>query len=154
MLKIKTIKNLQVIGHSDRIDFTEIGLENVACKIDTGADTSSVDCHKIRIREKDGKEVLVFRLLHPKNPNYLEKDMTVENFTEKVIRNSFGNEENRYFVKLKVMLMGEEFESEFSLANRSGMTFPVLLGKKLLKKRFIVDVSKKNVSFNLKENLQ
>ena len=47
----------------------------------------------------------------------------------------------------------ELIEAEFSLSDRSDMKYPVLIGRKLLKGRFIVDVSRKNVSlkFNNKQ---
>ncbi|NJM93841.1 MAG: ATP-dependent zinc protease, partial [Cytophagales bacterium] len=39
----------------------------------------------------------------------------------------------------------------FTLTNRSEMKFPVLLGRKLLRRRFLVDVSAHNLSFELKQ---
>lgn len=144
-------KNI-IIGSTDKLDLPEFTLENIPCKIDTGADTSSIHCHKVRIREIDGKEVLVFRLLDPRSKGYIKKDFTTTQFKEKRVKNSFGDKEYRYFILLKIELFGQVFETEFSLSNRSELTFPILLGKKLLRQRFLVDVAQKNLSFNLKKN--
>ncbi len=145
-------KNKIIIGNSDKIDFLELGLENIGCKIDTGADTSSIHCHHVRIREINGEEVLVFRLLDPRHKAYIKKDCITKFFKEKKIKNSFGDREYRYFVKLKITLFGQEIETEFSLANRADMKFPVLLGKKLLGQLYMVDVAQKNLSYNHKKN--
>jgi hypothetical protein len=56
----------------------------------------------------------------------------------------------RYVIKTKVTLFGKTFKTEFSLADRQQMRYPVLLGRKLLRNRFIVDVSLENVSFSQK----
>ena len=146
------LKNKKILGSSDKIDFPELGLENIGCKIDTGAESSSIHCHHVRIREINGEDVLVFRLLDPKHKAYVKKDCTTKHFKEKRVKNSFGDKEYRYFVKLKIKLFNETIEAEFSLANRSDMTFPVLLGKKLLHQHFLVDVAQKNLSYNAKKN--
>lgn len=141
---------MPVIGSVDLIDFPDLSLHNIPCKIDTGAMSSSIHCHRVRIKEVDGKDMLLVRFLDPKNPQHIKKDFVFEHFSEKRIKNSFGDAEYRYMVKLKVTLMGQTFETEFSLANRKEMNYRVLLGRKLLRKRFLVDVSKKNVSYKNK----
>jgi hypothetical protein len=52
----------------------------------------------------------------------------------------------RYFIKCKIELLGRKIVTEFSLTERKGMRFPILLGRKLLNKRFIIDTSLVNVS--------
>lgn len=142
----------KTLGGFDKIDFPELGLENISCKIDTGADTSSIHCHHVRIREINGEEVLVFRLLDPRHKTYQKKDFTTTHFKEKKVKNSFGDKEYRYFVKLKITLFNQTVETEFSLANRADMKYPVLLGKKLLSQNYVVDVSQKNLSYSDKKN--
>jgi hypothetical protein len=46
--------------------------------------------------------------------------------------------------------MGRKIKTEFSLTERKGMRFPILLGRRLLNKRFIIDTSLVNVSKQLK----
>jgi hypothetical protein len=47
-----------------------------------------------------------------------------------------------------VQLYGQDFETEFSLSDRSDMKYPVLLGRSLLRQgRFVVDVAKRNLSY-------
>lgn len=49
-----------------------------------------------------------------------------------------------------ITLFGEKFEIELSLSDRSKMDYPVLIGRKLLKKGFVVDVSKSDLSYKQK----
>jgi hypothetical protein len=43
-------------------------------------------------------------------------------------------------------LLDKTYDIELALADRSKMDFPVLLGRRLLRRGFIVDVSKKYLS--------
>lgn len=147
---IKKKKELKIIGSKDLIDIPELGIENLPCKIDTGANSCAIHCHKITLREINGKDVLLVRFLDPSIHQYQKKDFVFENFTEKKIKNSFGQSEFRYMIKLRVMLFGELIETEFSLADRGEMRYQVLLGKKILYKRFIVNVSLRNLSHKQK----
>jgi hypothetical protein len=150
---VKTKKNLVTIGGKDIVDFPEIGILDLPCKIDTGAASSAIHCERVKLKEVNGKEVLMVRFLDKTIPQYKRKDWIFESFSEKKIRNSFGDTEYRYTIKLKVILFGQEFESEFSLADRAVMRYQVLLGRKLLFRKFLVDVSKSNLSFKSKHLL-
>lgn len=142
----------KTIGTKDIIDFPDLNIVNIPCKIDTGAQSCSIHCERVRLKEINGKEVLSVRFLDASVPQYKRKDFIFEQFTEKKIRNSFGDTEYRYLVPLKIQLFGEIIETEFSLADRAMMRFQVLLGKKLLFRKYVVDVSLKNLSYLKKQN--
>ncbi len=144
MAKKAFMKN--VIGTTDFIDIPKADLHNVPCKIDTGADTSSIHCARIRLRMIDGEDVLCFWLLDKKHSLYNGMEMRTNDFIEKKIRSSFGDYEYRYQVKLPIRLAGKIFKAFFTLSNREHMKFPVLLGKRFLRNKFIVDVSQKDLS--------
>ena len=71
------MKKKLTIGRKDKIDFPEFNLQDIDIKMDTGAYTSSIHCHKIGTKEKDGKEVVVFTLLDPSHPQYDNKDIAI-----------------------------------------------------------------------------
>jgi hypothetical protein len=149
-MKTNKDKVLTVIGSRDKIDFPDLDITNLPCKIDTGAQSSAIHCERVRIKEIDGQEVLSVRFLSKTVGQYRRKEFTFTHFKEKKIKNSFGDTEYRYLIPLKVVLFGQTIETEFSLANRAQMQYKVLIGRKLLFKNFVVDVSKKNLSFNKK----
>lgn len=142
------MKQLLTIGRTDKVDLPEMGIENVNAKIDTGAYTSAIHCKKIKT--SDG--VLSFYIdLEQDDQNFSKKYQT-RNFSRKKIRSSNGESQTRYVIKTKITLFGKNYVTEFSLSDRSKMKNPILIGRKLLNKKFLVDVSKKNLSFEQKSN--
>ena len=136
----------KTIGRRERINLPEWGLKNVTGKIDTGAYTSSIHCSNIEEKEENGKMVLFFKVLDPSDKNYNDILLRSENYSQKKVKNSFGQAEIRYKVTTKVIMFGVEFDAEFTLTDRSKMRNPILLGRKMLIGRFIVDVQEVNLS--------
>jgi len=125
------------IGRREAVSFPELGLYNIVAKIDTGAYTTALHCHDIR--EENG--VLYFKLLDPTHPEYNETEQKFFDFTQKEIKNSFGEVEKRYIVKTIIKIGRKRIKSVISLTDRANMRYPVLIGRKLLKNKFVVDVS-------------
>lgn len=133
-----------VIGAAEQVDFPELEWNGVSARVDTGAATSSIHCSKVRLSKNGEKQVLQFFLdAHRGAP---ARSFSVTSFKETLIKNSFGQIERRYVIKTQVVVQGKKIRAEFSLANRKEMRFPVLLGRKLLKGRFLVDVSQKSLT--------
>ncbi len=140
----------KTIGITDKIDLPEVDLFDLPCKIDTGADTSAIHCERIRLKEIDGVECLVFKLLDKSHPLYTGKDIVTTDFRERKVKSSFGDYEFRYQVKLKLVIFNKTYRVSFNLSNRKKMKYPVLLGRKFLAKKFLVDVSQRDISAELK----
>ena len=145
-------RKLQIIGTTDCIDFMDAEIENLPCKIDTGAAISAIHADRIQIIEKNGVDFLAFKLLDKKHPKFNNIEILTSDFTEKRIKNSFGEAENRFQVKLKIRVFDKVYNSSFTPTNRKQMAYPVLLGKKFLKGKFLVDVSQFNLSLKAKTN--
>jgi hypothetical protein len=130
--KIKT-----TIGRREVIDFPELGLIGITAKVDTGAYTTALHCHDIR--EENG--ILYFKLLDPTHDDYTAKEIAFKDYFQREIKNSFGEIEKRYIIKTIVRIGKKRIKSVISLTDRGTMRYPVLIGRKLLKNRFVVDVS-------------
>ncbi|MBS1487180.1 MAG: ATP-dependent zinc protease [Bacteroidetes bacterium] len=135
--------DLKILGRSDRVDLPGLGIENIQAKIDTGAYTCSLHCSDTVV--KNG--VLEFVLLDAEHPEFTGKVYSFKKFEQREVKNSFGEAELRYIIKTKIRLHGRLIRAEFSLSNRGNLKFPVLLGRKILRKRFLIDVTKKDLSF-------
>ncbi len=133
----KTVKKVATVGLVESIDLPDFKVFGVPAKVDTGADSSSIWASNIR--DNNGK--LSFKLLGESSPYYNNKTITVTDYQLSSIKNSFGHTELRYKVKLKVSISGKIINTYFTLANRSANTYPVLIGQKTLRGRFVVDVS-------------
>lgn len=146
------MKSKLIIGRKDKADFPELKIKNIDIKIDTGAYTSSIHCHHIEERVVDNKKVIKFELLDPSYSQYKKKEFITESYSEKRIKNSFGNTEKRFIIKTSIKLFDTDFPIELSLSERGEMKYPVLIGRKLLVGKFIVDPSKYNLSYKMKRN--
>lgn len=135
--------DLRIIGRAEVVDFPEWDLYDISAKIDTGAYTSSLHCHHIERIKKDGNEYVRFNLLDPSHETYNEKLFELPIYKSKTVKSSNGVSEERFIVKTKLILLGKTLKAELSLTDRSEMRYPVLIGRKLIKGNFIVDVSKK-----------
>jgi len=138
----------QLIGSTDRIDFPDFGLADVAAKVDTGAYTSALHCTDVQLVPTGDRHQLRFTIVA--GPANQRRRLSADIFKYKTIKNSFGQSEKRFVVQTRVRILGRTIRAEFSLADRGRMRFPVLLGRKLLRNKFVVDVSLKDVSYKLK----
>ncbi len=147
---MRMAKKLQTIGRQEIIDLPDFELENVEAKVDTGAYTSSINCSRVKVKEINGVEQLTFYLSGSKIHEKKARRFVTSNFKKKRIRSSNGQMEERFIITTNAVFFGKKVKMELSLADRSKMKFPILLGRKLLAKRFVVDVSKKNLSYQAK----
>lgn len=138
-------KQLITLGRRELVSFPELGLKNIAAKIDTGAYTAALHCSKIWTEEREGKSVLLFNLLDESHPIYNQKTYCFSDFGKRKIKNSSGVFESRFTIKTPIKIGRKKIQASISLTDRGGMKYPVLIGRKLLNKRFLVDVSQLNL---------
>ena len=133
-------EQLTIIGRAEKASFPSLSLKSVPAKIDTGADSSSIWAH---VAERKGKQLKVV-FFGPESDLYTATEHIFEENDFEVTRvsNSFGHKELRYKVKLGIVIKGRTINGTFTLADRSQKLYPVLIGRSLLTKKFIVDVSK------------
>ncbi len=128
----------KAVGDQVTIGLSKYGIDSLEARVDTGAHSNAIYAAKIKATKDDKK--VSFVLLDSSYPQYSGKT-----FTEKVVRkvevtSSFGHTALRYAVNLQFEFGGKKYRELFTLADRSKMTFPVLLGRRFLENRFLVDV--------------
>lgn len=133
-------KSLTTIGRAEKIDLLDFAVLGVPAKVDTGADASSIWTSNVEEKE-DG---LYFTLFGPDSPNYtgIQQRFTKPDYSITRVANSFGHKELRYKVKLRIRVKGRVVRATFTLSDRSQKVYPILLGRKLLTGKFLVDVAK------------
>lgn len=130
-----------IIGRRDVANLPEFGLYHVAVKVDSGAYTSSIHVsHCEEVSTENGTKLEVI-FLDSNHPSFDNEKHYFDLFRVKKVTSSSGQEQMRYFIKCTIELMGKQFKTEFSLTERKGMRYPILLGRKLLNKRFIIDTT-------------
>lgn len=139
--------NKRVIGRREVVDLPEWDLYGLDAKVDTGAYTSSLHCHHIELVDsKNETRKVRFNLLDPSHEAYNEKLFTLPVFDIKDVKSSNAQKERRFVVKTSLLMFDRKYDIELSLTDRSEMKYPLLLGRRFLRKRFIVDVSNVNIS--------
>ena len=118
------------------------GIKNVPAKIDTGADSSAIWVSDVEVLKNNH---LSFKLFGPKSPFYTGKTIETKDYKVVVTRSSHGDEKIFYRTFLPIVLGGRQIRTLFTLADRSHNNFPVLIGKRTIRGKFIVDVAKKAV---------
>lgn len=108
-------------------------------RIDTGATTCSIHAEEIIPFERDGESWVKFKLVNFKNKERIELERRVTRVAQ-IKRHGFDSQE-RYVVKLIVVIDNKEAKVEFSLADRANYTYPLLVGRNLLRGQAVVDVN-------------
>lgn len=112
-------------------------------RIDTGAATSSISAVDVVVFERDGKDWVKFKIEHD-GLNSEEISLPVERWVR--IRQSTADETQKRAVVVAWLQVGDFKEkTEFTLTDRTHLTFPLLLGRSFFKDVAIVDVSRKYV---------
>ena len=128
------------IGRLEYIELPRLGVAKVQAKMDTGAYRSAIHYQKLKLRTVDDRtELVVTFSMGRKRPI-----MVFKQFGQVLVKSSTGQLTERYLITTMVKLNGHSVKTQFTLYDRSDMKHQVLLGRKFLRGRFIVDVAKKN----------
>lgn len=134
-----------ILGKIDKFDLPDLNLKSVRAKIDTGAKTSSLHCMTIK-PNKDG--YVKFITLDENNKKFTGNYITKKISRIANVKSSNGTIQTRYFIQTPIVIYNKTYNIELSLSFRGSMKFPLLIGRELIKQDFLVDVTKKDLSFN------
>ncbi|MEZ5306732.1 MAG: RimK/LysX family protein [Pyrinomonadaceae bacterium] len=127
----------RIIGRRENAVFPALHIGPVPVKIDTGAYSSAIHCSLIEVGE-DGLLRVVF--LEGEDPGFSGAVSKFKRFETRKVRSSNGHTEVRYAVRTGITFGSETFRIRLTLADRSSMRIPVLIGRRFLKRhRFVVD---------------
>ncbi|MBP5399448.1 MAG: ATP-dependent zinc protease [Alphaproteobacteria bacterium] len=112
-----------------------------SARIDTGAETSSIDVEDQNFFERDGESWVAFDIV---NRSSGEK----HHFEKKIIKQKkvkrIENSEDRIIVPMDVKFGGKILKPNFSLANRDKFNYQALIGRNILTGLAVVDTSLAN----------
>lgn len=133
----KSRKPLPVVGWRELVALPELGLAAIPAKIDTGARTSSLHGTIIERFERDGEAYVRFAVDYAQQ--HVRQVCEAVHVDWRGITSSNGETQRRMIIKTPIRIGNVEFRAEISLADRSDMKFPMLIGRSALRRHFLVD---------------
>jgi hypothetical protein len=106
-------------------------------KLDTGAKTSSLNAEQITHFTRDGREWVRFRVsgIEDSQPLSIERPLIRMAY----IKERRAQASRRDVITLTLCKNGKDYETEFTLVDRSNFNYPVLLGRSFLEGVALVD---------------
>lgn len=136
----KGSSNAQMLGRLLKVSLPELGVSNVVAKVDTGAYSGALHATRIKeVKDNKGNTNLSFHPLGVSDP------VRVEKFHKRRVKSSNGSRSTRYAIDTKVKVDNHVYPITLTLANRSSMRNPMLIGRNFLRAhKFLIDVSQDN----------
>lgn len=129
------------VGWCELVDLPDLGLAAMHAKIDTGARTSSL--HATRIRRFDRDEERWVRFTAPRSIGHAPRLCEALLLEERLVTSSSGHQERRYVIQTPMVLGPLVWTAQITLANRATMAFPVLVGRRALRRGFLVNSARR-----------
>ena len=139
----RNYKAKTIIGWHEWCRFPKLNLPGIIAKIDTGAKTSSLHAFKIKPFKREGESWVNFDVHPLQRHRYPVINCESRVVDERAVTSSNGTTEHRIVISTSMVLGGRVFPTELTLTNRDEMGFRLLIGRKSLNRRFIVDPSLK-----------
>ena len=136
------LQGLELLGALENVQLTG-AQEPFKARVDTGAETSSLDARDLEIFDKDGTSWVRFKLASDNESSTIELPVT-----RKVMIKRQGGlaSEERPVVTLEVHIGMISKPTEFTLRDRSEYEFPVLIAERFLSETALVDVSQEYIA--------
>ena len=137
----RRLKEPVEIGWCELVDLPELGLMDMHAKVDTGAHTSSLHATRVKQFDRDGEQWVRFR--SPRSVGHDPQDCEARLIGKRQVTSSNGQKQDRYVIETSMRLGPLEWRAQISLANRATMAFPVLVGRRALRRGFLVNSGKR-----------
>ena len=123
--------------------------ESFKARVDTGATTSSISAIDVVPFERDGKDWVKFKIEHDGIKSQ-EVSLPVERWV-KIKQSSAEGTQRRAVIVASIQIGDLKDKTEFTLADRTHLKYPLLLGRSFFRDVAVVDVSKKYVQDKIKK---
>ena len=134
----KKKREKKVVGWKEQVALPDLKIKSVIAKIDTGANVATIDAADIKfVTIKDVKYVKF--TVKKRNNTVRKTSAPLAGF--KRIRSSNGDVEKRPYIKTDILMDGITKNIELTLTDRGPMDYTMLIGRKALGRRWIVNPS-------------
>lgn len=134
----KQKRKKRVVGWKEHAALPDLNVQSVIAKIDTGANLASIDASDIKIVTRDKVKYVKFKVMK-RNNTVRKTSAPLEGY--KSIKSSNGDVERRPYIKTTLLMDGVSKKIELTLTDRGPMDYTMLIGKKALGRRWLVNPS-------------
>jgi glutathione synthase/RimK-type ligase-like ATP-grasp enzyme len=138
--KKTSVARLDMVGRHVAVDFPDWNITGMIGKVDTGAYQAAL--HAEDIVEDEQNHTLTFKVAGFENKEHSVVEpqvVSVTDYSFAEVRNTSGVLERRYLVPVRFSIKGRIFRSKVTLTNRGTMKYPLLIGRRTLRGRFLVN---------------
>ena len=133
-----------VVGQREQVWLQDLQL-TLPARIDTGAETASLDARNIELFERNSRRWVRFEILHPQSNEPIELERKLQRMAL-IIQSNNSEPERRPVIKLGLTVGHVSQSAEFTLSNRGHLDYQVLIGRNILQDVMVVDVSQQNIA--------
>jgi hypothetical protein len=137
VLRKKKPQAMTEVGWCEMVHIPSLGITNAHAKMDSGAATSSIHATHIVPVERDGEMWVSFLFRSAAGEPSVRLEAKV--IERRKVRSSNGKEQIRYVIRAKMCFGTVCWDGQLTLANRGTMAFPVLIGRRSLRRGFLVN---------------
>ncbi|MEH6584200.1 MAG: RimK/LysX family protein [Halioglobus sp.] len=145
----KAAHSKMVIGQREMVWIQDLQLA-LPARIDTGAETASLDARNIELFERNSKDWVRFEIIHPQTGEAVPLERKLKRMVS-IIQANNEESERRPVIKLGISIGELSQSAEFTLNNRSHLDYQISVGRNILKDVMIVDVSGENLAPHTQE---
>ncbi|GAA0794549.1 ATP-dependent zinc protease family protein [Marinobacterium sediminicola] len=133
-----------VVGEVEKIYLALPGLM-LDARIDSGATTSSLHASNILRFERDGRNWVRFDIQNPQSGERITLERELSR-NANIIQSNTEDAERRPVVELPFVIGNHRQSAEFTLSDRSHLTYPMLIGRNVLRDVMLIDVGREYVT--------
>ena len=128
----------RVVGWKEHAALPDLKVKDVIAKMDTCANLASIDASEIKYSTKGGVKHVNFKIMK-RNNTVRKTSAPLAGF--KRIKSSNGDVERRPYIKTTLLVDGISKKIELTLTDRGPMDYTMLIGRKALGRRWVVNPS-------------
>ena len=130
----------RAVGWREWVALPDFGVAAIKAKVDSGAASSSLHAFgMVRFTGDDGVDRVRFQIQPRQRSRTGRVTVEAEVVDERPVRNPGGRQEIRPVIRTSIQWADITWEAEINLTSRDEMGFRMLLGRKTVKNRFVID---------------
>lgn len=142
LLTVPAFSAREVVGWAEQAIIYP-GKIKIMAKIDTGAETTSLHCERCETYDRNGEPWVRVKVTDQRG-EWVIMERRVHRVAR--IKRHFGEVQERPVIMLGICLGGVYGLTEVNLVDRSGLAYPLLVGRQFLGQRYLVDAGSRHVN--------